>query len=265
MGDPDRGYGKGQPGGWIYNLLAFVEGDAIRQIGAGLPLSAKSAALVQLLPRSLSTFNCPSRRAPEPYPTEASQARYYGTTYYRNVDAITVSEAKTDYAACVGDYQGNHIQGPTASDLAKIDAGTYDWRTIDESMARMTGISFLRSEIKESEVTDGTSNVYLAGEKSVHPDYYTTGTEYADDNSMYCGYDWDIVRWASATYELVPDHRLSGVYQNYYFGSAHPTLCHMLCCDGSVHGISYNVDPAIHARLGNSIDGLAIDKSEFVE
>ena len=37
VGDPDRGYGPNQPGGWTYSLLAYVEGINIRNIGKGLP------------------------------------------------------------------------------------------------------------------------------------------------------------------------------------------------------------------------------------
>jgi len=28
-GDPDRGFGKNQPGGWVYNILPYVEQDAL--------------------------------------------------------------------------------------------------------------------------------------------------------------------------------------------------------------------------------------------
>src|SRR5262252_496450 len=37
VGDPDRGYGLNQPGGWTYSLLSFVEGTNIRNLGKGLP------------------------------------------------------------------------------------------------------------------------------------------------------------------------------------------------------------------------------------
>src|SRR5712672_3156611 len=33
QGDPDRGYGKDQPGGWPYNILAFMEESGIRDAG----------------------------------------------------------------------------------------------------------------------------------------------------------------------------------------------------------------------------------------
>ena len=38
-GDPDRGFGQRQPGGWMYNILPFIELDAIHELGAGIPLA----------------------------------------------------------------------------------------------------------------------------------------------------------------------------------------------------------------------------------
>src|SRR5215831_18980870 len=35
VGDPDRGYGINQPGGWTYSVLAFAEASDIRSLGAG--------------------------------------------------------------------------------------------------------------------------------------------------------------------------------------------------------------------------------------
>src|SRR5262245_54951717 len=36
VGDPDRGYGWKQPGGWMYNVLEFIEEGAIRTMGKGI-------------------------------------------------------------------------------------------------------------------------------------------------------------------------------------------------------------------------------------
>src|SRR5690606_33960140 len=35
-GDPDRGFGGGQPGGWAYSILPFMEASDIYEIGRGL-------------------------------------------------------------------------------------------------------------------------------------------------------------------------------------------------------------------------------------
>jgi len=36
VGDPDRGLGLSQPGGWIYDSLQFLEQENLHSIGAGL-------------------------------------------------------------------------------------------------------------------------------------------------------------------------------------------------------------------------------------
>ena len=44
MGDPDRGFGVEQPGGWAYNVLPFLEQGNLRQIGAGASGAASRGA-----------------------------------------------------------------------------------------------------------------------------------------------------------------------------------------------------------------------------
>src|SRR3954463_3680290 len=36
LGDPDGGYGVKQPGGWIYNILSYIDENSVRQLGRGL-------------------------------------------------------------------------------------------------------------------------------------------------------------------------------------------------------------------------------------
>src|SRR5690242_11445777 len=45
VGDPDRGYGRRQPGGWIYNILPFIQEESLHSLGAKLaPQSAERMA-----------------------------------------------------------------------------------------------------------------------------------------------------------------------------------------------------------------------------
>ncbi len=41
VGDPDRGFGARQPGGWIYNLLPYLEQETLHSLGAGKSASEK--------------------------------------------------------------------------------------------------------------------------------------------------------------------------------------------------------------------------------
>jgi prepilin-type N-terminal cleavage/methylation domain-containing protein len=90
VGDPDAGFGTKQPGGWIYNVLPFIEEKTLRELGKGLPAAAKRAAMVEVLQSPVPIFNCPSRRLPRVYP-------YKGASSLQNCDP-PANVAKSDYA-----------------------------------------------------------------------------------------------------------------------------------------------------------------------
>ena len=102
MGDPDRGFGVAQPGGWAYNISPFLEQGNLRQVGAGGTGPAKAAALATLRATPVPTFYCPSRRAP--------------TLYEGNKGCVNADNppgnlmAKTDYAGNAGNA-GDHLAG----------------------------------------------------------------------------------------------------------------------------------------------------------
>jgi len=90
VGDPDKGYGTRQPGGWIYNILAYIEQQNLRDMGKGINGPEKRLALGQLMKNPIEVFNCPSRRLPRLYP-------YQGPSILQNADPPE-EVAKSDYA-----------------------------------------------------------------------------------------------------------------------------------------------------------------------
>src|SRR4051812_230514 len=62
IGDPDRGFGVNQPGGWPYNLLPFLEEAPLRKYGKGMAPLDKYKALSQMEAQVAPSFICPSRR-----------------------------------------------------------------------------------------------------------------------------------------------------------------------------------------------------------
>ncbi len=60
VGIPDLGVGPGQPGGWIYQILPYMDQVTMYEMGRG-GNSAKTALMIST---PISALYCPSRRAP---------------------------------------------------------------------------------------------------------------------------------------------------------------------------------------------------------
>jgi prepilin-type N-terminal cleavage/methylation domain-containing protein len=245
VGLPDRGFGEAQPGGFVYNILPFIEETALHDLGSGLPMSQQLQASAQRVATAIPIFNCPTRREPIPYENNQGGS-------IRGSAPVTVS-GRTDYAGNGGDLFVFYGSGPET--LEQGDAPGYAW----PSMESNTGLVYLRSKIQTKQIVDGTTNTYFVGEKYVNPDYYTTGQDPGDNESMYSGDDYDVARWAAVR----PVGDRPGLVAHPAFGSAHVSGFHMMFCDGSVRHISYDIELATHRGLGNRKDGIVVDKSSL--
>ena len=247
IGDPDRGFQKSQPGGWMYNILPFIEQEGLRAMGAGLPYTGgmgstgKRELLKQLAEVPVATFYCPSRRSAKSYPVPSGET---------SINVAITSACKTDYAANSGDVVPGLWEGP-ASYSAGDDPATWTSKEVDS-----TGICHLRSMVRVSDVTDGTSHTYMLGEKYVTPDNYETGNDSGDDRSAFHGADYDMLRWTATN--ALPD---TPGYSNLdVFGSSHPGGWNAAFCDGSVHHLSYELDSTVHRYNGNRADGTSLEQ-----
>jgi prepilin-type N-terminal cleavage/methylation domain-containing protein/prepilin-type processing-associated H-X9-DG protein len=90
VGDPDKGFSVKQPGGWIYNILPYIEQQSLREIGRGLADQTKRSEMAKVLQTPIEVFQCPSRRLARAYP-------YTGSTTLENAD-LPEKVAKSDYA-----------------------------------------------------------------------------------------------------------------------------------------------------------------------
>jgi prepilin-type N-terminal cleavage/methylation domain-containing protein len=237
VGDPRRGTGRDQPGGWVFCILPYIEQKSVHDIGSGAGSDAEIQARLTIMVQShLPLFHCPSRRPSSLYPTKWQA---FNTEF---VDRV----AKTDYAANAGDIFLD--VGPGPDSLIEGDSNTYVWPEY-----RATGICFLRSQVRVVDITDGASNTILAGEKNLPRGRYLTGDDRGDDQSMYSGDDFDTLRWANASWLPVSDK--AAPYSEARFGSAHVSGCNLLLCDGSVRLVNYNIDGSVYERLGDRSDG----------
>src|SRR5271157_2312254 len=60
VGDPNRGFGRDQTGGWAYNVLPYIEYVYLHDMGMGTSGSPEQmAAAVQMTQTAIPTFICP--------------------------------------------------------------------------------------------------------------------------------------------------------------------------------------------------------------
>ena len=107
-------------------------------------------------------------------------------------------------------------------------------------------------------IPDGSSNVICIGEKWLNAKKYQTG-DWHDDCGWTDGWDPDTVRYTG--YPLCKDTKIPTAGEGYQFGGAHPAVSMSLFGDGSVHGLSFDIDPVTLNRLGDCFDGNVIDKT----
>ncbi|MEN6405353.1 MAG: DUF1559 domain-containing protein [Thermoguttaceae bacterium] len=249
VGDPDRGTDEGQPGGWIYSILPYIEQQAVHDLGMGKDTSTKQWMAVQMQGTIVPGFNCPSRR------TEGRYKQAKNIPVFNAAD-LTEMDARSDYAANAGDFHVDMGVGPNGyNDLS------YKWPDV----SKMTGISYLRSKVRPADITDGATNTYLVGEKWLGPDHYFDGESPGDDYSLYQGASSDIHRWvAKSPNQPWPPRQDSDSIvgdcecEPLPFGSCHPGVWNVVLCDGSVHTVRLDIDPETHRRYGCRNDGKQI-------
>ena len=253
-GEPDRGYSTGQPGGWSYNILSYIDQAALHDLGAGTTGTALNTSRVTLMTTPLALFICPTRRAVGLYPWTV------GANMVNCQDLTSTGSARMDYGINMGDTNvGGSSDNPGPSNYA--DGENPNWSGwLSKTEAPCTGVSYQTSMVRSANITDGLSNTYLLGEEYHDPDGYFNGIIGDDNHGPFTGFENDSTRSTNAAWPPVQD--TPGLVRYGAFGSAHPGGFNMAMCDGSVHAISYSIDLETHRRLGNRQDGLPMDWSK---
>ncbi len=273
VGDPDRGYGKNQPGGWIYNLLPYYENSDLHDLPLDgdpeFPTRHQQRMAERIIQSPLEIINCPSRRGSRLYPMTMNEGKSYG--YYNS--RTPKMAGRSDYAMNAG-----HVYNEWDNDLLgrgpKDYSNAKDWtryNTWGSSQARLiqindeqtlTGISYERSTVGIHHIRDGTSKTYAIGERYIPMEHYFTG-QHGGDNETWCtGFNNDNYRKTGRRsgdriIEMlpVPDSGKDVIAAPGRFGSAHRAIWNVSFCDGSVRSMSYDIDWQLHRDLGNRSDG----------
>jgi prepilin-type N-terminal cleavage/methylation domain-containing protein/prepilin-type processing-associated H-X9-DG protein len=219
---------------WTLQILPFIEQDNLYQqsqtqyAADGGPASWWIYGISQ---NEVKTFECASR------PVRVVQ-----------VDWETGAFFEGDYAGAFTDW-GSFDTTPEHGAIVHSGTGTTPM-----------------SPITLTQITDGTSNTLLIGEKGIPTDFYTglTWNNYAwwDYPSWATGWGWGSMR----TNQLTPEHDVASTVDSSIvlrFGSAHTQGINAVFCDGSVHHIPFSVPSTIFLTLCQRDDGLVMDDTDF--
>jgi prepilin-type N-terminal cleavage/methylation domain-containing protein len=220
---------------WVIATLPFLEQPDVASRFEELfrhrsvPISFRDSETMQM---ATATLHCPSRRDAKAYPHADKFVSAYGE-----------SGSRTDYAMCGG---SGDMMGTTGVEARTI--------VLDQ-----VGFWKYGSRTSPSDVFDGLSHTYLAGEKSMDPLHYTDGRCQGDGTPL--GAD-PAERHAASQYvrfvarRAVLDNNNCMVCHD--FGSAHAPGWNVLMADGSVHFASYSRDLDLHRAL-SSIRGSEVN------
>ena len=275
LGDPDRGFGKDQPGGWMFNMLPYCEQLPLYQSASdGDPYvltRGQRVAAAKVVESPLTILNCPSRRPNRTYPLSAHEG---GALGFFNANMPLVA-GRSDYAINSGhvynEWHNSALgQGPKSYADAEVWTANRTWGSeqprflqLPDGQETMTGVSFERSKVSIRQVPDGLSNTYLVGERYIPQAEYETGLYFGDNETWCTGFNNDNYRSTGRIVGLkfvaappLYDGLTNAVAETHgSFGSAHPDNWNASFCDGSVRSMAYDIDWRVHRDLGNRSDG----------
>lgn len=257
VGDPDLGFHNTQTGGWLFNILPYVEQAALHDMGTGMSDADKAVQFAKRVAIPVPVYSCPTR----------GSTLFSGAKTLRTWDNTTLSVgsiARADYGGCwggskpPGDGNGNGADG-AMNRYAEIASSGLGTGCVVEA------------------ITDGLSNVFLCGERSLDLDQYSpaansiscnnAGWSIGPEGDVYCSV---LVSFLSSSVPMItnpPSQDASGLsrchpqnIESYAsaFGGPHAVL-NMAMCDGSIRGIGFDIEPAIFAKIGVMNDGGTAD------
>ena len=251
QGEPDRGFGKNQPGGWAYDIMPFIEQQDLANLGSGQTGAAREQAMIIAAQTPIASFSCPSKREMRPYPLVRNSFLAH------NLASCTQGRCpvvRADYQANSGNIAAGETGGPGAGTTEPPTPFTKNWN----------GVTHHVSEVRIGQIEDGTSKTVLVGEKYLNVDEYATGAGAADDQHFWCGIDRDVNGYLATVTSRgepvrgdngMPERDRPGQSFNWKFGSAHETGWLACLADGSVTQLQYGTEAQVIWAYGGRDDG----------
>ena len=201
-----------------------------------------------------------------PYIEQTALWSYVNTTAADHGDQFIVQTPLTGFY-CPTRGRQKLIQGSATFAVTDYIGNGGSWGWADTSNIPMDGALTPTGgpPISFANITDGSSNTLLVGEMELYKDWYGT-VNCIDDQGWTDSWDNDTIGYSgggdqsAAGYVPVtpmPDSQMPSQDCGFIFGSAHSAGICSVFCDGSVHFISYNINPTTWQYLCSRNDGHA--------
>lgn len=221
IGFPDYGFGRSQPGGWLYSILPYLDQERLFNYNHLANNSAvyddnnARKSVKDMIESPLKVCNCPTRRRPQTYPLRSSATLLYGGDNGSRTITVESMVAKCDYAINGGNTKECYIN-------ESIDGAGYPQNYIEGSNATWTrnfkqrlwyssGVCHAGSEVAVDYVRDGMSQTVLFAEKFLDKDNYQGGSAYGEDVCMFTGISCSNVRVVGTGNEFTAKTGTNGV------------------------------------------------------
>jgi len=256
---------KKQGFSWAFQILPFLEENAVHNISTTLQLEQTPVAL----------FNCPSRRGPTQNEESGRWLMDYG--------ALMPMPARWQLTGLLAN---NALKDPDGDGIAvgcdnnflwtPLGLGGYDPPTLTGAIATnplyqywgviVRGSYFREGTIERylnftapvgfSRIVDGASHTSVITEKRINPATYQSGSTPSDDRGWSDGWDHDTMRLSSCfPYQdggSVPEYDRTA-------GSAHTGGLNTGFADGSVRFLNYDIELETFNRMAHRSDGEVTD------
>lgn len=258
---------------WAYQILPYLEGQAVHNIKTN----------AQMEQTAVPMFYCPSRRPPTKEPTAGRYLMDYAaavpsrTSNQRpavpnwlttNVSWGVMGCQRSGDGEFWGSTSGNYRFEDTMHNV-NTSATNYvgymgvivrsDYCATCPPAKRKLGFY---SKIGFENITDGSSNTLVIGEKRLQPSLYEIG-DWHDDKGWSDGWDPDTLRCTfcppGPDMDTPRDNGPSQDGLPYSFGGGHAEMFNGGFADASVRSIRFDIDVELLNRLGHRSDGEEMD------
>ena len=271
--DGRNGFAEEQGGGFLFNILPFMELESLRNLGGA---AKQRAPLVigcptTLAPGSVALGPAPGRRPLGIACYSGAYGSAEGTGHSRNPDYRgTAPDGRIVQTAW-------SLVAPNAvylKDLSKAEREAtyssfvnYGHRTGSTFNTRFNnGVICTFGRVRAAHVTDGLGNTLLCGEKPVRsPSVYEWAgadnpCDWASDNGggWTAGWGWGAPSGGRPPHKYIPGfpYNAGGGCSLGGFGSRHDTTFGTAFCDGSVRHLGFEVDAlTVWPQLNSRNDG----------